>query len=170
MSYRTIISLSVCLALFSFSDSWGQQTETSNSELKYWIQAGNSVTTLGPGINGGITFDFNNHVLSLRTVSTDMNYGTETWDVALLYGRSMTYQSLYFSAGVGASVIGGKSYSRLFGSENSTKIETTMGFPLEGRVSWEPTGFVALGVYSFANVNTEQPFGGIGLSIRLGNF
>lgn len=122
-------------------------------------------------MHGGIIFDYDHHVFSLRTASTSLQLGTETWDVALLYGRSMEYKTFYLSAAVGASVIGGKSYSRLFKRQDETTMETnTLGFPLEGQVSWEPVNFVALGVYSFVNVNTEQPFGGIGLSIRLGNF
>lgn len=163
------LPLALIISFLSYSNSFSQQTQNPDSELDYWIHTGTSVSTLGIGIQGGLSFDYNRHVFSLRTTSTDPSFGAETWDIAFLYGRSITYRPFYVSAGVGASVVGGKKYSRLFSSENAETAETTLGFPLEGQVSWTPTGFIALGVYSFANVNAEQPFGGMGLTIRLGN-
>lgn len=163
-----VLSLVLSISFLNFSDSYSQQISTSDSGLNYWVHSGTSVSTLGVGVQGGLSFDYNRHLFSLRTISTDLDYGAETWDIALLYGRGITYRSLYISAGAGASVIGGKKYSQLFGGE-STEAETTLGFPLEGQISWTPTGFIALGIYSYANVNTEQPFGGIGLNIRLGD-
>ncbi len=163
-----ILCLALSWACIGVSNSYAQQVETSNSELSYWVHGGPSITTLGTGVSGGVVFDYNRHVFSLRTTSTDTNYGTETWDIALLYGRSVRYKTLYISGGVGAAVTGGTKYSQLLGSTNGEQMETMIGFPLEGHLSWEPTNFLALGLYSFVNVNTEQPFGGLGVTLRIG--
>lgn len=163
-----IASLTIAFLLLSTTDSFGQQAGV-DSNTSYWVHGGTSINSLGVGVHGGLTVDYNQHVFSLRTVSTGRSYGSETWDVALLYGRSTTFRSWYLSAGVGAAVTGGTKYPGLFGSGEGTPMETMLGFPLEANLSWQPTGFVALGLYSFANVNTEHPFGGIGISVRVGN-
>lgn len=161
--------LAVAFLLITITDSHGQQINIGTSSTNYWVHGGTSINNLGVGIQGGLAVDYNQHVFSLRTVSTDMPYGAQTWDVALLYGRSTTFRSWYLSAGVGAAVTGGTKYPGLFGSGEGTPMETMMGFPLEANLFWQPTNFVGLGIYSFANVNTEHPFGGMGLTIRVGN-
>lgn len=158
----------LCLLLSSAS-TVAQPADQPETGLKYWIQGGSSLTTLGPGVQAGFNIEYNRHLFSLRTISTDPTFGKETWEAALLYGRSISIRSFYLSAGVGASAVGGSSYSRLFGSDEEAQMDTMLGFPLEGQISWTPARFVALGIYSFANVNTGQPLGGIGLSLRLGN-
>jgi hypothetical protein len=154
--------------MVSFSQSYGQQLKTTNSDTGYWVHAGPSFTTLGTGLQAELTVDYNHHIFSVSTASTDFDFGTETWDVALIYGQSMNYRSFYLSAGTGVAVIGGEGYSDLFGRGTKTSIETTIGFPLRGQISWQPMPFLALGINSFVNVNTEQPFGGIGVSVRMG--
>ncbi|WP_441000945.1 hypothetical protein [Fodinibius sp. SL11] len=154
----------------STSVSYGQGMQKSDSNINYGVQAGPSITTLGTGVQADLVVDYNNHLFSISTTSTDLDVGTETWDIALLYGRSMNYRSFYLSAGTGVAVIGGEGYSDLFGRGTKTSIETSIGFPLRGQVSWQPIRFLALGINSFLNVNTEQPFGGIGVSVRLGSF
>lgn len=168
--YSMIVTfLTIVFLLLSIADSIGQQTNGDTNSTSYWVHGGTSINNLGVGVQGGLSVDYNQHVFSLRTVSTDQSYGAETWDVALLYGRSTTFRSWYVSAGVGAAVTGGTKYSGLFGSGEGIPMETMLGFPLEANLFWQPTNFVGLGVYSFANVNTEHPFGGMGLSVRVGN-
>ncbi|WP_372638486.1 hypothetical protein [Fodinibius sp.] len=163
-----VFTLVIILSSLNITDSFGQQTN-ANDNARYWVHGGTSVSNLGLGIHGGLSVDYKQHVFSLRTTSTDMSYGAETWDVALLYGRSTTFRTWYFSAGVGAAVIGGEKYPGLFGRGNSSPMETMLGFPLEAVVSWQPVNVVALGLYGFANVNTEHPIGGMGLSFRIGD-
>jgi hypothetical protein len=87
----------------------------------------------------------------------------------VLYGRATTTEHLFLSAGTGVSVVGGTGYPRLFGGGRGTAFDPMIGFPLEGQVAWTPTGAVSLGLYAFANVNTAQPLGGLGLTLRLGD-
>ncbi|PAU94509.1 hypothetical protein CK503_06855 [Aliifodinibius salipaludis] len=154
----------------SFSQSYSQGVQKTDSHIDYWVQGGPSVTTLGTGLQAELMVDYNNHLFSISTTSTDVDFGTEIWDIALIYGQSMNYRSFYLSAGTGVAVIGGNGYSDLFGRGTKTSIETTIGFPLRGQISWQPVRFFALGINSFLNVNTEQPFGGIGISVRIGKF
>lgn len=166
-------SLFICLGLSfilvtGISDSYGQRVQQTDSYIDYWVQGGPSVTTLGTGLQAELMVDYNNHLFSISTTSTDVDFGTETWDIALIYGQSMNYHSFYLSAGTGVAVLGGDGYSDLFGRGTKTSIETTIGFPLRGQISWQPIHFLGISINSFFNVNTEQPFGGVGVSLRVG--
>ena len=147
----------------------GQPAEGAGAETNVWGHGGPAVTTLGLGLSGGLAVEFDQHVLSLRGVSTDRSPGAETWEAAVLYGRATTTEHLFLSAGTGVSVVGGTGYPRLFGGGRGKAFDPMIGFPLEGQVAWTPTGAVSLGLYAFANVNTAQPLGGLGLTLRLGD-
>lgn len=167
MSARTL--LLVIAGLLSVATAVGQPADDAVSDVRYWVHAGPDLTTLGVGVGGGLAVEFERHVLSLRATSTDPSPGEETWDVALLYGRAMVVQSFVFSGGTGVSVVGGTRYENLFGRGPGNPLETMIGFPLEGQVAWTPTSIVSIGVRGFANVNTGQPFGGMGVVVRVGN-
>ena len=97
-----------------------------------------------------------------------MEPASETWEIAGLYGRVIAVRDLHFSAGVGVGVVGGKGYSQFFAAGNREDIDTMIGFPVEGRITWKPVPHAGLGLHSFANVNTVQPFGGVALTLHLG--
>lgn len=141
----------------------------SSSSLLIWGYGGPALTTLGPGASGGVAVDFERHVFSLRGTSSDPAFGQETWEVAALYGRALPADPFYFWAGVGAAVVGGTKYPRLFGGGKGRPFEPMLGFPLHGQLSWVPTRVVALDLYALANVNTGHPFGALGLALRVGH-
>lgn len=166
-----VTAISFLFILLSLTGtSFAQQGQSGNDStgLQYWVFGGPAITTLGPGTHAGLSFEYNKHVFSARTISTDLAYGSETWEVALLYGRSTNYRNFYLSGSVGASVIGGIGYTDLFGRGTESDLESSMGFPVEGRFSWQPIRFLSIGIYSFLNVNTEQPFGGMGVNLQVG--
>lgn len=168
-SFRITLTFAVLLFMLAGSLKGQPVMETRHQQLLYQVQVAPTVTTLGTGVSGHASVDYNRHVFTLRAASTDPQFGTDLWDVALLYGRSHWMRDWYLSGGAGASIMGGEyNYSNLLGGPNDDRVETMIGFPLEGQISWVPVSFVSLGAHVFANVNTEQPFGGAGVSIRLG--
>lgn len=170
---KNILLIPVCLSLIFITspfDSYSQGIQKTDSSIDYWVQGGPSITTLGTGLQAELMVDYNNHLFSISTTSTDVDFGTEIWDLALIYGQGINFRSFYISAGTGVAVIGGDGYSDLFGRGTKTSIETSIGFPLRGQISWQPVRFFAFGINSFLNVNTEQPFGGIGVSVKIGKF
>lgn len=167
--------LVVAMSLLGFSGAVGQPTggqavDNVGTEMNYWVHAGPTATTLGVGASGGVAVEFDRHVFSLRGVSTDRSLGAETWEVAFLYGRAIASEHFTVSAGAGTSVVGGMRYPKLFGGGEGETFEPMIGFPLEGQIAWAPTRVLSLGLYAFANVNTAHPFGGMGLTLRLGTF
>lgn len=131
------------------------------------IYGGFATTTLGPGLITGISFRNGGHQFILRGVSTDLEPASETWEIAGLYGRVIAINSFHFSAATGVGVVGGKGYSQLFAVGQQENLETMIGFPIEGRITWKPVRHAGLGLYSFANINTVQPIGGLALSLHL---
>lgn len=168
MNTQTLCLL-IAIGLLGCSTAFGQSADDSASDLRYWVHAGPSITTLGSGMHGGLAVEFDRHVLSLRATSTEPAFGDETWDVALLYGRAMVIRPFVLSGGTGVSVVGGTRYGGFFGGGPGRSLDPMIGFPLEGQIAWRPTAVVAIGLYGFANVNTGQPFGGMGMTLRVGN-
>ena len=161
--------LALALAALLPLDVHAQTSEADGRSVRLWLQGGPSVTTLGAGLQAGIGVEFDRHVLSLRGTSTDRTVSAETWDVAFLYGRGLVVRSVvHLSAGIGVAVVGGRRYRQLFGGAHGEPFDPMIGFPLEGHVSWMPASVLAVGLHGFANVNTGQPFGGVGVSVRAG--
>jgi hypothetical protein len=136
--------------------------------IQYWVHASPSLTTLGTGGSMGLTLEADRHVFSLRVASTDPTPGHETWDVGVLYGRALFIRAFTFSASTGVAVVSGRRYTTLFGNGPGSDLETMIGFPLEGTITWSAARVLALGVRGFANVNTGQPFGGLGMTVQVG--
>ncbi len=148
----------------------GQMPEPMESEFSWRAFGGPNISTTGTGLSAGISFQNRNHQFTLRAVSTDPDPQESTWEIGVLYGQSTSSNSLLLSAGAGFSVVGGKRYPRLIADDRQERLEPMIGFPLEGRAVWQPTGYVGIGLYGFANINTGQPFGGLGLMMHLGKF
>ena len=145
-----------------------QPAAPSGEGTHYWLYAGPSLTTLGPGASAGVSVETDRHVFSVRATCTDPSFGQETWDVGFLYGRALPVGPFVFSASTGVAVVSGTRYGSLFGSGVGRDLETMIGFPLEGAIAWLPTRTIGVGLRGIANVNTGQPFGGLGVTLRLG--
>jgi hypothetical protein len=159
-----ILSTGVSSFTFAQSDSLSAKTPS------IWIQAGPTITTLGLGYNGSINAQIQDHYFALKTNSTELSIWEETWDISLIYGRHAQINQFNFYAGTGFSVLGGTSYTSLFETSTQEDFSPVMGFPLEGSVYWHPMRSVGIGLNAFANVNTVQPFGGVGITLRAGYF
>lgn len=167
MIFRSLL-LALFMGSLGFSALAQPAEEPDAPGPRYDVHAGPLLTTLGLGVSGGFAVEINRHVFTLRGTSTSSSLGSETWDVGFLYGRALHLRSFILWAGSGVAVVGGRRYPSLFGRGSGEPLETMMGFPLEGAVFWTPASVLAIGVRGIANVNTGQPFGGLGLMLRVG--
>lgn len=165
-SSRACITCALWLSLALFVLPWAASAQPARTYV--WLQSGPTLTTLGPGVHAIVGVAFDRHVLALRGASTDFTPDGETWDVGLLYGRTLTMGRLHLWGGTGVAVVGGTRYRRLFGGDDGEPFDPIIGFPLEANVAWLPTAVLAVGLHAFADVNTEHPFGGIGVHVRVG--
>lgn len=135
-----------------------------------WAETMVNYSTIGPGYGIKTSVDFNRHQFHLRAIETNSReYNENTWEISFLYGRCKQIGNWHISGASGVAVIGGYRYSDLWGQNGAEPMDTMIGFPLEGQIYWSPVSFVGLGVYAYANVNTSQPIGGIGLSLKVGH-
>lgn len=153
--------------LLAFSTAAGQSAGEVSS-IRYGVYVNPATTTLGPGGSVGLFAETDRHVFSLRAATTDLTFGDDTWDVGVLYGRALLVRAFTFSAGTGVSVVGGRRYPSLFGRGSGRNLEPMIGFPLEGAVTWTAARVFSLGVRAFGNINTGQPFGGLGVTVHVG--
>lgn len=160
--------LIVLAGLWFVSPLQGQPLADSPAGFSIGVFGGPAITTLGPGTMAGFSVRNGGHQFIIRGVSTDMEPTSETWEIAGLYGRVITVQSIQFSAGAGIGVVGGRGYSNLFATGSPENLETMIGLPLEGRITWKPVRQAGIGLHSFANINTVQPLGGLALTLHLG--
>lgn len=150
--------------------TYAQENPPTSKTPSIWMQVSPSITTLGLGFNAGIKAQIRNHYFALTTNSTELSYWNETWDISIIYGRHAQIHPFKFYIGTGVSVLGGTSYTSLFETSKHESFGPVIGFPLEGSVFWHPIPVAGLGLTTFANVNTEQPFAGIGITLRAGHF
>lgn len=167
-SVTRLLSVVVILAeLFIASPLSGQSLPNSSNGFSIGMYGGTGFTTLGPGITAGITASNGGHQFILRGVSTDMKPATETWEIAGLYGRVITVRNFQMSAGAGVGIVGGRGYTQFIAAGRQEDLDTMIGFPLDGRIIWTPVRHAGLGLHSFANINTVQPFAGVALTLHL---
>ena len=55
-----------------------------------------------------------------------------------------------------------------FSGEEKTEIEMQLGFPIETQLFWRPLRFLGIGLYGFANMNSQESFCGGTLSLQVG--
>ena len=170
----TVARLFLLLACGLLLASPATAIHTTNSQQEdmqgtsVWLFAAPSMTSQGPGAAAGLSIDRNQHLFTVRTSFIGTEPFSGTWDTAVLYGRSTVLGWLYLSGSTGVAVTAGDRYTRVVGGSVKSDFEPTIGFPVEGHASIANTRGLAIGLYAFANVNTWQPFGGIGIAVRMG--
>lgn len=158
------------------------RTEMSESERRSWLSAG--VVTLGgetpffsrysEAATLAYHYQVNAHLFTLRALWTgnlcfvcdDMN---ESWDVALLYGRATRLEELHASLSVGAGVLGGDRTDRVVtGQVQMRNIATKVSAALQAQLFLTLNQSFGVGLYGFANLNSQRSFYGLTLNLQIG--
>jgi len=82
----------------------------------------------------------------------------DVWDMAVLYGWSFGGEDAPFSIGAGPAYVGGSFIDQ----------ERTIGLALEAQAMGRVSGWLAVGVCGFGNLNGQSSFGGATLAVRFG--
>ncbi len=153
----------------SISGQSNTDTTIQTEGNRYWVNTGLGVGTNGMALIAGTHYQFGPNLLSFRGCVTTEVLGDEFWDIGLLYGWASSEYDYHISFSSGIAVMGGsRSEGGLFSDTPREVISAQFGVPLEGQLFWRPSGNFGLGLYGFANLNTEQSFGGLALSVQLG--
>lgn len=134
---------------------------------QFWLNIGPAIGTSG-SLSGiaSVSYQFGTHLLSLRGSVTGEVFGDHFSDISLLYGRATTHPSYHVSFAAGIARVTGQRNEGLFGPKE--KLSATIGFPSEMQIYWKPASFFGLGITGFTNINREQSFAGMALSLQLG--
>ena len=134
----------------------------------------------GDFLSGGLSFsgETGTGLVSVRFVHNEEflifdGKPQAVWDLGVLYGVYLRGDGYLASISGGIGLVGGRrgkflsSSGGFFGEEVRFR---TFGMPLEAQLFLRPfTGF-GIGIYSFANINSEKSFRGILLSLQFGGF
>ena len=172
---------------------YGQSIYTDSSAQFFWVNGGLGVSSVHDGLgsnqappsfglslcyqSGKSLFSFQ-YLLSKEFQALRTYSPSETvWDCGILYGRIAKASYGFASISTGISLVGGVRRGRYLSSSGGWFLGTnyyeqdnfvTVGIPVEGQLFWIPLNFLGIGLYGFANLNTEKSFIGALLCIQLG--
>ncbi len=157
------------LVLIAVIPTWtAAQDNGSTSEVAVWAQIAAGYATGGDNaaIMLGASSQIRSHVISVRSATTFNLFDDDFWDFALMYGLASRTSGSRITASAGVAIVDGHRCANFF--DACEEISATIGLPLALDVAWIGLGFLGLGIHGFANINSEQSFGGIGLTVQLG--
>lgn len=172
----------ICLGALTLfpadSRSYAQDTSGNSQEHHYWVNLGSGIGWVDGGlgedwggISGGVSFSYQAgpSLFSIRWVAIaelqlDL-WGTSgpaegVWDVGALYGRiaKTSWGLASISAGLG-----------LVGVSDDQGVTTYHpGIPVESQLFWTPSSTFGIGIYGYANLNSEKSFLGALLCLQIG--
>ena len=165
-----LISLIIIIAvLLILSEPAFSQAQPGNH---FWFNLGLGSGTVGD--NGGVSFLLNpcyqnqNNLWSFRLLFCGELFGKSLNDYGIMYGRVLHSTTLFVSAGAGVALVDGKISHGLFSGEETQKINMIPGVPMEVQLFWRPLSFIGLGLYGFANLNNEESFSGVAVTLQAG--
>ncbi len=172
----------ICLGVFSSfaadSRPFAQDTAGKSEEHHYWVNLGSGLGWVDGGlgedwggISGGASFSYQAgpSIFSIRWVAIaelklDLwgNSGPAegVWDVGVLYGRIAKTSWGLVSISGGLSLVGV--------SDNQGVSTYHPGIPVESQLFWTPSSTFGIGIYGYANLNTEKSFLGALLCLQIG--
>jgi hypothetical protein len=133
---------------------------------RIFVHAGLGAGGGGFAFSAGADLGVRNHLVSLRAAATAELFGDDFSDVAILYGRSSRWSSGMLALSTGLALVQGTRCDGVFGGCIETSAR--FGVPLAARLGLYPLRFLGVGLYGFANFNSEQPFGGVTLIVEVG--
>lgn len=156
-------------------------TKTSQDHFWFGIGAGYSspINSL-PTIMAHATYGIHNHLLTLRYIRNaefavfQDNPQEKVNDFGFMYGRKLLNKEyMFISVSGGVSYLTGTVRGRLisnswFHSDYESVKVSTIGFPLESQLAFTPFKHFGISVHGFGNLNPDNSYAGIGLSLLVG--
>ena len=134
-----------------------------------WVHGG--LGEGNPGVSGGISLSYRkgSNLFTIRAVETSefelylWGYTgplDEVWDVGVLYGRITKSDRGMASLSGGVGIVGASDYGRAASHR--------AGIPIEAQLFWIASDRLGLGIYGFANVNSDRSFAGALFCLQIG--
>jgi hypothetical protein len=146
-----------------------------------WVGLGCGLSSLGsPGGHWNISHNRGNILFGLRGTASsggsymvadrDNDYDT-TGDLALLVGLTRRYSRVILSVSTGLSGMRGTFHEKDPANSDWTiksDYNTVLGLPFEAQLVWRLGNKAGLGLYGYANINSNRNHGGLCLALIFG--
>ena len=172
-----IFSLSICISA-ALVLMWPSSTRAQLAERQhtaFWVNGGLGWSSLGSlAESANVSFQYEKFLVSLRTTGSNEGLfgGTTLHDFGLLIGLTSIRTEWHSSVAIGIAMVSGyRDNSGLFSFgdvESRHHISPKIGLPIEAQLFLRPTDSMGFGAYLYANINAEQPFGGITFCLQFG--
>ncbi len=148
-----------------------------NDTPRIWGIAGFGGSSVGWAIGANLSYQPGHHIITVRGIHTEedlialLSPSEYVWDIGALYGRCYKSPSIFASISGGISIVGGGEHGG-GGFGSSPRVEetfSTVGVPIESLLYWTRSTNLGVGLYGFANLNSEKSFYGALLSVQIGN-
>lgn len=139
----------------------------------YWLNLGVGAGSVGTAGIISLNFQFGEQILTLGHHSNFQLFGSDFWDIGVIYGKQLSNKGTIFtSVGAGLSIVGGTRRTEglsLFSQGPPPRpINLTLGIPLEMQFIIRPSSAIGIGVCGHININKENPFAGLTLCLQFG--
>jgi len=164
MNARPAVAILLSLILLAASGprpASAQDTDPAGRDGMVWLTTGLGVGSEGAAAAVSANIAWEEHVLSARGSATALLFDDGFGDFGLLYGRTAVSENAMLGASAGLGVVDGA-------HSGSYAAGPTVGIPVSARAAWHPLPVIGLGTYLFGNLNLEQPFAGLVLTVNLG--
>lgn len=141
----------------------------------FWVNGGTGISSTGfQSASLSLSFRRGASVLSLRgTSNSEVLFSREFSDIGVLYGPCIGSGKNLLSFGMGLGVVTGR-YPTIPRGRNvfinlmsaRPKLNMSGGIPMEVQAFWRPVSFLGVGLYGYANVNSEKLFAGVTLCVQ----
>jgi hypothetical protein len=168
--HATYLMVVVC---FAGANSFGAQQSLHENNSRYWFGGGLGISSLGDIAGSADACIQSKAILfSLRLTANSAGlFRDEFFDIGLLIGPVTRSRNGHASIGIGISQVTGSRCEGLniFSTRSARKdITPTIGLPIEAQLFRNMTDNLAIGFYVYGNVNAEENFGGVTLSLQFG--
>lgn len=176
-NFLGLICLGALIFLLTNSYSYAQNASSDTKEDYFWVNMGGGFASVSGGlgedeggISGGIGFSYcrGSSLFSIRGIINEefkldlWGYSgppDRVWDIGALYGRAakVSWGVASISAGIG-----------LVGMSHNEISSYRLGITLENQIFWTPISTMGIGIYGFANLNSEKSFVGALVCLQIG--
>jgi hypothetical protein len=152
-------------------------TDAQDSQrLRYWSTVGTGFTlhefVFGSSYGAGVTFNPNNFIFSARYIrisslkQSEIDYPFDRLnEFSILAGLTMDKGRMFYGISAGPGLVKGH-----FNDLRANEAFTAVSLSFEAFTLYKISSSFGMGLSAFANLNREQPYYGLGLSVHVGSF
>ena len=170
LTMRKLFVLLILTLAISIADA------QNSHRLRYWATVSSGVTlrefVFGSSFGAGVTFNPNDFIFSARYIrisslkQSEIDYPFDRLnEFSILAGLSFDKGNMFYGISAGPGLVKGH-----FNGLRGNQAFTSVSLSLDAFTLYRLTSSVGMGLTGFANLNKEQSYFGLWLSVHVGSF